>query len=88
MTVKIWDCSTDKFIKNLPGLSGEVNLLHIYDGKLFTGSLNGEVQVFDCSDDHLITTLEGHNDHVSSFTINDGELFSASAEKTIKVWKV
>jgi hypothetical protein len=68
------------------GHTDAVVSLAIFDGNLFSGSLDNTIKVWDLKTGECTATLTGHEDAVYSLAVFDGNLFSGSWDKTIKFW--
>ncbi|GAB1540223.1 hypothetical protein NUACC21_28920 [Scytonema sp. NUACC21] len=91
-TIKIWDVTTGKQLRNLTGHNSYVNsLAWSADGKqLASGSSDKTIKLWDVATSKQLKTLSGHDSYVNSLAWSaDGkQLASGSLDNTIKLWDV
>ncbi len=89
-TVKIWDFSTEKLLKEFKGHSDSVSSVSFSnDGKFIaSGSDDHTVKIWDFSTGKLLKEFKGHSSRVNSVSFsNDGKFIaSGSRDKTVKIW--
>ena len=91
-TVKCWDLTTNKAIRNYHGhLSGVYCLaVHPNQNIIASGGRDAAVRLWDVRTRRQIHSLSGHKDTVFSIIMQDDEpqIVSGSADRTIRVWDI
>lgn len=88
--IEIWDLTTGKSIRTLPGHRDRVRSIALsLDGQfLASGSDDKEIRLWNWKTGRAIALLVGHQDKVTSVEFSpDGEILaSGSDDKTVKLW--
>jgi WD40 repeat protein len=91
-TIKIWELSTGKLIRDFRENSHSVNHLVLTpDGKIMISSnFDGTIKFWNWRKGELISTLNTNSNPVLVSTISpDGRLLASSSEDgTIRIWKL
>ncbi|MEH2270673.1 MAG: ribosome assembly protein 4, partial [Nostoc sp.] len=90
-TIKIWDVSSAKLLKTLPGRDRVNSVAYSPNGQqLASASFDNTIKIWDVSSGQLLKTLPGHRNVVNSvaYSPNGQQLASASDDNTIKIWDV
>ena len=91
-TVKLWEISTGKLIKDFKGHNSDVfSVSFSSDGKFIaSGSYDHTVKLWEVSTGKLIKDFKGHNSDVFSVSFSsDGKFIaSGSYDHTVKLWEV
>jgi len=88
-TLRMWDGQLRPDLTNSRH-SGPVRALAVQpDGRLVSGSYDGEVRVWDVTTEKTLGTLGGRSVPVNAVAVlSDGRLVSGSDDKTVRVWEV
>ena len=89
--INVFDLSTKKELRFLPGYGDAYNLALDEDGKtVFVGGLDGLITVRDLVTGKQIQTLKGHTARVAFLTLNSQQniLLTGGWDGTIRVWDI
>jgi serine/threonine protein kinase len=91
-SIKIWDLSTGRVIRDLQGHTSFVNALAVSpDGQIIvSASADKTIKIWEYATGQEVRTLTGHGNFVNALTIStDGQtLASAGADRIIRLWKL
>lgn len=91
-TVRCWDLTTNKAIRNYHGhLSGVYCLaVHPNQNIIASGGRDATVRLWDIRTRRQIHAFQGHKDTIFSIIMQEDEpqIVSGSADKTIRVWDI
>lgn len=91
-TVKCWDLTTNKAIRNYHGHMSGVYCLAIHPNQniIATGGRDSAVRLWDIRTRRQIHAMTGHKDTVFSIIMQEDEpqIVSGSADKTVRIWDI
>lgn len=90
--VKLWDLSTGKLIRTVPGAHANTvtKLVFTPDGNtLISASRDRTIKLWNASSGELVRTLTGHNNWVNTIAINpNGQTLASGGRDGIKLWNL
>lgn len=86
-TAKIWDLESGECIKTLEGHSHAVCVLILKNGKIVTGSQDGNLHIWTNSGEKINSKIKAHDDIIRNIIEIEGVgLLTCSNDAKIKLW--
>lgn len=86
-SIKIWNLNTQTAINTIPGAFSTVVTMICFDGKLITGTSNGQIRCFDCNTFKKLFTIKD-SENINAIIKIDSNSIASTSGTEIKLWDI
>ncbi|MBX3718688.1 MAG: WD40 repeat domain-containing protein [Parachlamydiales bacterium] len=85
-TIRIWDSTTGKCVKELVGHDAPISCLAACNGMIISGSFDHTIKIWDLESGQCQSTIREDSHAIRSILIDNGMILSGSFASDINVW--